>query len=69
MNFKLRARINRSDTGMIREALDQLAAKSTVRKEGDEFLVEAEMEGASAKVRARDRQAGKFSEAVNRNQL
>jgi len=69
LNFKLRARINRSDTGMIREALDQLAAKSTVRKEGDEFLVEAEMEGASAKVRARDRQAGKFSEAVNRNQL
>jgi hypothetical protein len=62
LNFKLRARINRSDTGTIRQALDQLAAKSSVRKEGDEFLVEAEMEGASAKVRARDRQAGKFSE-------
>ena len=35
--------------GRSRQALDQLAAKSSVRKEGDEFLVEAEMEGASAR--------------------
>ena len=49
MKLKLKARINRSDAGTIRQALDQLAAKGSVRKEGDEFVVEAEMEGASAK--------------------
>jgi hypothetical protein len=49
MNFKLKAQINRSDGETIRHALDQLAAKGSVRKEGDEFVVEAEMEGASAK--------------------
>ena len=49
MTFKLKARINRSDAGTIRQALDLLAAKGSVRKEGDEFIVDAEMEGASAK--------------------
>jgi hypothetical protein len=49
MKFNLKARINRSDAGTIRQSLDQLAAKGSVRKEGDEFLVEAEIEGASAK--------------------
>jgi hypothetical protein len=49
MNFKLKARVNRSDVLTIRHALDQLAAKGSVTKEGDEFVVEAEMEGASAK--------------------
>jgi hypothetical protein len=49
MTFKLKARINRSNAGTIRQALDSLAAKSSVRKEGDEFSVEAEMEGTSAK--------------------
>jgi hypothetical protein len=49
MNFKLNARINRSDAETIRQALDQLAAKASVRKKGDEFLIEAEMDGASAK--------------------
>jgi len=49
MNFNLKARINRSSAPMIRQALDQLAAKGSVRKDGDEFVVEAEMEGASAK--------------------
>jgi hypothetical protein len=49
LNFKLHARINRSDAETIRHALDQLAAKGSVKKEGDEFVVEAEMEGASAK--------------------
>ena len=33
----------------IRHAIDQLAAKGSVKKEGDEFVVEAEMEGDSAK--------------------
>ncbi len=49
MNFNLKARINRSAAPTIRQALDQLAAKGSVRKDGDEFVVEAEMEGASAR--------------------
>jgi len=49
MNFNLKARINRSAPLTVRKALDQLAAKGSVRKDGDEFVVEAEMEGASAK--------------------
>jgi len=49
MKLTLHARINRSDAHTIQQALDQLAAKGSVRKEGDEFLVEAETEGASAK--------------------
>ena len=49
MKLKLKARVNRSDARTIRQALDQLAAKGSVRKEGDEFIVEAETEGASAK--------------------
>jgi hypothetical protein len=49
MNFKLKARINASGAQTIRHALGQLPAKGTLRREGDEFLVEAPMEGASAK--------------------
>ena len=49
MDFKLKARVNRSDAQTIRQALDQLAARGSVKKGGDEFLVEAEMEGATAK--------------------
>jgi hypothetical protein len=49
MNFKLKARVSRSDAQTIGRALDQLAAKSSVRKAAEEFIVEAEMEGASAK--------------------
>lgn len=49
MNFTLKARINRSDAQTIRLVLDQLSAKGSVRKDGDEFLVEAEVEGTSAK--------------------
>lgn len=49
LNFKLKARINRSDTRTIRQALDQLAPKGSIRREGDEFIVEAEMEGSSAR--------------------
>jgi len=49
MKLNLKARVNRSDAETIRHALDQLAAKGSVKKVGDEFVVEAEMEGASAK--------------------
>lgn len=49
MNFKLKARVSRSDAQTIRHALEQLAAKSSVKKAEEDFMVEAEMEGASAK--------------------
>lgn len=49
MNFKLKARVSRSDAGTIRQALDQLAAKGSVKEAAEEFMVEAEMEGASAR--------------------
>jgi hypothetical protein len=49
MKLKLKARVNRSDDRTIRHALEQLSAQGSVRKDGDEFVVEAEMEGASAK--------------------
>jgi hypothetical protein len=49
MTFKLKARVNRSDARMIRQALDRLCAKGSVKKEGDEFIVEAKFEGTSAK--------------------
>jgi hypothetical protein len=49
MNFKLKAGVSRSDVQTIEHALDQLAAKGSVRRAAEEFIVEAEMEGASAK--------------------
>jgi hypothetical protein len=49
LKLKLKARINRSDARTIQQVLDQLAAKGSVKKDGDEFVVEAEMEGASAR--------------------
>ena len=49
MNFKLKARVSRSDARTIRHALEQLAARGSVRKEAEQFIVEAEMEGAGAK--------------------
>jgi hypothetical protein len=49
MTFKLKARINRSDARTIQQALDQLAGKGSLKNEGDEFIVEAEMEGSNAK--------------------
>ena len=49
MKLKLKARVNRSDARTIRHALEQLSAKGSVRKAGDDFVVEAEMEGASAR--------------------
>lgn len=49
MIFKLSARVNRSQARVIRHALERLAAKGSVRKQGGEFVVEAKLEGASAK--------------------
>jgi hypothetical protein len=39
MKLKLKARVNRSDARTIRHALEQLSAKGSVRKAGDEFVV------------------------------
>jgi hypothetical protein len=49
MTFKLKARINRTDARTIQQALDRLCAKGSVKKEDDEFIVEAKFEGTSAK--------------------
>ena len=49
MKLKLKARVNRSDAATIQHALEQLSSKGSIRKAGDEFVVEAEMEGASSK--------------------
>ena len=47
--FNFKARINRSDARTIRQALDELAATGAVKKEGEELVVEAEIEGASTR--------------------
>jgi len=41
MEFKLTARVSRSDARTIRRALDQLGAKGAVKKEAEDFRVEA----------------------------
>jgi hypothetical protein len=38
-----------TESRTIRHPLEQLSAKGSVRKAGDEFVVEAEMEGLSAR--------------------
>ena len=42
MKLKLKARVNRPDARTIRHALEQLSAKGSIRKAGDEVVVEAE---------------------------
>jgi hypothetical protein len=49
MNFKLKAHVNRSDARTIRHALEQLSANGSVKKAGEDYVVEVEMEGASAR--------------------
>ncbi|MFY9727518.1 MAG: hypothetical protein WB579_22510 [Bryobacteraceae bacterium] len=49
MEFILKARITRSDGRTIRHALEQLAAKGAVKKAAEDILVEARIEGASAR--------------------
>ena len=48
-NFKLKARVSSSNARTIQHALEVLVTKGSVRKVGGEFVVEAEMEGTSAK--------------------
>jgi hypothetical protein len=47
--FRLKARIRSSHARPIQHALKRLVPKGTTRKVGDEFMIEAAMEGASAK--------------------
>jgi hypothetical protein len=48
-NFKLKARVSSSNPRAIQPALEALATKGSVKKVGEEFVVEAEMKGTSAK--------------------
>jgi len=43
MKLMLKARVNRSDARTIRHALEQLSAKGSLMKAGDEFVVEGEV--------------------------
>jgi phosphoribosylformylglycinamidine (FGAM) synthase PurS component len=45
MNLKLKARVSRSDARTIQQALDQLAAKGSVKEAAEGFVIEAELEG------------------------
>jgi hypothetical protein len=49
VNFKLKARVSSSNPRAIQPALEGLVTKGSVTKVGGEFIVEAEMEGTSAK--------------------
>jgi hypothetical protein len=49
MPLKLKAIVRRSDAGTIRHALELLPATSSVKEADDEFVVEAAMEGTSAR--------------------
>jgi hypothetical protein len=47
--FRLVARVSSSNPQAIRPVLEEFIKKGSVKKQGDEFVVEAEMEGADAK--------------------
>jgi hypothetical protein len=49
MTLKLKAIVRRSEAAIIPHALEQLPANGSVRKAGEEFVVEAAMERASAR--------------------
>jgi hypothetical protein len=49
VTFLLHARINRADAQTIRQALAELAARASITAEGDEFTIDAEVDGPSAK--------------------
>jgi hypothetical protein len=47
--FKLVARISSSNPETVRPILQRLITKGTIREEGGDFIVEAELEGSDAK--------------------
>jgi hypothetical protein len=48
-SFKLSAKVSSSNPEAVEPVLRRLIGKGSIRKENDEFIVEAEMEGISAK--------------------
>jgi hypothetical protein len=48
-SFKLAARVSSSNSQAIRPVLEKFITKGSVKEAEDEFIVEAEMEGDSAK--------------------
>jgi hypothetical protein len=48
-SFRLSARVSSSSPDAVEPVLRRMIARGSVRKEDGEFVVEAEMEGASAK--------------------
>ena len=49
MRFRLEARVSSSSARAVKPILERVVAKGTLKKEADEFVVEAQMEGESAK--------------------
>ena len=49
MPLKLKAIVRRSEAGTIRHALEQMPATGSVKNADDDFVVEAEIEGASTR--------------------
>lgn len=47
--FRLSARVSSSNLEAVGAVLRSVVANGTIRREGDEFMVEAEVEGVSAK--------------------
>jgi hypothetical protein len=48
-HFRLMARVSSSNPQAIRPVLEEFITKGSVKKAGDEFIVDAEMQGADAK--------------------
>jgi len=48
-DFKLKARVSSSNPSAIQPVLEKLMTQGSVTRAGEDFLVEAEMEGTSAK--------------------
>jgi len=49
MKFKLKARVSRSDVPTVEHVLQELGARGSVTRGADDIVVEAEVEGGSAK--------------------
>ena len=49
MIFKLHARVHRADAETIRLALAELGAEAKIMQESDEFIIDADVDGESAK--------------------
>ncbi len=48
-HFRLTARVSSADPDAIKPVLEKLVARTSIKKVGDEFVVEAEVEGTDAR--------------------